>query len=126
MNVPKVAILLSTFNGEAYLERLLNSLLSQDYENFHIFVRDDGSSDGTLDILKRFSRNEQINCLYSENIGVVKSFFSLLEQCPIDADYYALIGHCSRRLKKQCPMHFLSKFWKKIVQIFIEHQEVAQ
>jgi len=89
MNVQKVAILLSTFNGEAYLEKLLNSLLSQDYENFHIFVRDDGSSDGTLEILKRFSENEQIDCLYSENIGVVKSFFSLLEQCPIEADYYA-------------------------------------
>ena len=38
----KVQILLSTYNGEKYLKKQLDSLLNQDYANISILIRDDG------------------------------------------------------------------------------------
>ena len=51
----RVAILLSTFNGEKFLAQQLDSLLAQTHENFVIVVRDDGSTDSTKAILQRFA-----------------------------------------------------------------------
>lgn len=51
---PRIDILLATFNGEARLKQQLDSILNQTYPNWHILVRDDGSTDRTLDILSQF------------------------------------------------------------------------
>ena len=68
--------MLSTYNGEKYLKEQLDSLFNQTYENFELIVRDDGSTDRTLKILKSYD----IHLLESqENIGVKKSFSLLLE-----------------------------------------------
>lgn len=75
-----VNILLSTFNGERYLRALLDSLLSQKYPNIRIFIRDDGSTDATSDILRAYaSNNNHISLLCGNNIGVVSSFMTLLQ-----------------------------------------------
>ena len=41
-------------NGERYLPAMLDSLLSQTTHDFNGLVRDDGSSDGTLEILEKY------------------------------------------------------------------------
>ncbi|MFM7013194.1 MAG: glycosyltransferase family 2 protein [Betaproteobacteria bacterium] len=78
-----VVIALSTYNGERYLEALLNSLLSQDYPNFRIVVRDDGSSDGTLAIIDSFCSQHPWKVVHSRrfvgNVGVTRSFLCLLD-----------------------------------------------
>jgi glycosyltransferase involved in cell wall biosynthesis len=78
-----VFILLSTFNGECYLEALLDSLLIQKYSDFRIVIRDDGSSDATLAIIDSYCREYPDKVIRSQliegNIGVTKSFLSLLE-----------------------------------------------
>ena len=71
----KVCVLLSTYNGEKFLEKQLNSLFSQTYKNFDLLIRDDGSNDNTINILEKY----KINYLKGKNIGVIKSFFKLLE-----------------------------------------------
>ncbi|MBP1560962.1 MAG: glycosyltransferase family 2 protein [Oscillospiraceae bacterium] len=49
-----IEILLATYNGEKYLRQQLDSILAQDYQDFVITVRDDGSKDGTLDIIEEY------------------------------------------------------------------------
>lgn len=49
-----VDILLATYNGEKYLREQLGSLSAQTYRNFRILVRDDGSRDSTMHILREF------------------------------------------------------------------------
>lgn len=76
----KVQVLLSTYNGEKYLTEQLNSLLQQTHSHLHITIRDDGSTDQTVNIIQEYIKKypETIK-LYSENnIGVVPSFFKLL------------------------------------------------
>ena len=88
MNNKKVAIVMSTYNGEKFIEEQLDSILNQTYKNIEIIVRDDGSKDNTVNIVKEYQKNHDNIKLYEgQNLGFVKSFFELLKLA--DADYYA-------------------------------------
>ena len=89
MNNKKVAILMSTYNGEKYIKEQIESLIHQTYNNFYIYIRDDGSKDNTISRIKEIQRNhDNIVLIEAENVGFIKSFFELLNLCS-DADYYA-------------------------------------
>ncbi|WP_270619461.1 glycosyltransferase family 2 protein [Paenibacillus macerans] len=87
----KVQVLLSTFNGERYLDEQINSILKQDGVDWHLLIRDDGSSDQTKEKLNwYYERNRgKIELIYGENIGVPASFFNLIEHSTDMYDYYA-------------------------------------
>lgn len=61
---PLITIVTVTYNAEAFLERTVNSVLEQDYENIEYIIIDGGSSDGTIDIIKKYEKN--INYWVSE------------------------------------------------------------
>lgn len=84
----KVNVLMSTYNGERYLQEQIDSILNQTYPNIEIFVRDDGSKDRTLEILQDYQQQGKLSLIQGENIGFVKSFLNLLDICP-NADFYA-------------------------------------
>ena len=89
MENKKVAILMSTYNGEKYIKEQIESLLSQTYRNIEIYIRDDGSKDNTIKIIKNYKeKNNNIILKEGKNIGFINSFFELLSLCN-DADYYA-------------------------------------
>lgn len=86
-NPPLVAILLSTYNGSRFIGEQLESLLGQDYREIKVHIRDDGSTDGTLDILHEFAQKDSRLCVETAtNIGCVRSFFYLMSK--VDADIY--------------------------------------
>ena len=84
----KVNVLLSAYNGEKYIKAQIESILQQDYPNIELYIRDDGSKDGTLEVLKEYENYENIHILKGKNKGFIKSFFSILEICS-NADYFA-------------------------------------
>ena len=51
---PILIICLPTYNGEAYVETALNSILNQSYTAFEVVIVDDGSTDRTLDLVCQF------------------------------------------------------------------------
>ena len=51
-----IAILMSTYNGERYLREQIDSLLSQTNKDWILYIRDDGSTDGTVLIVKEYER----------------------------------------------------------------------
>lgn len=83
-----VQVLMSTYNGEKYLREQIDSILTQKDVDVHLTVRDDGSSDKTLDILQKYADAGKITLLNGENIGYKKSFLLLLDNAE-QADYYA-------------------------------------
>jgi len=87
--IPKVQILLSTYNGEQFLRAQMESLLSQDYPHLEILVRDDGSSDGTPGILKEYEKLPPVRVIYGENLGFARSFLKLLRSSDPDAVFFA-------------------------------------
>lgn len=84
----KVAVLLSSYNGEKYIEEQIDSILAQSLKNIVLYIRDDGSKDGTVSILKKYESNPQIKIEYGENMGFFASFLWLLNHCE-KSDYYA-------------------------------------
>ena len=53
MKLKKVNVLLSSYNGEKYIREQLRSLMEQEYENYQIHIRDDGSSDDIFILYRR-------------------------------------------------------------------------
>ncbi|HEM6071569.1 MULTISPECIES: glycosyltransferase family 2 protein [Streptococcus] len=86
----KVNILMSTYNGQQFLAEQIRSIQEQSYTDWTLFIRDDGSSDNTKEILKDFehqdSRIHIIDSDKSDNLGVIKSFHKLVNHDR--ADYY--------------------------------------
>ncbi|MFD2616164.1 glycosyltransferase family 2 protein [Terrilactibacillus laevilacticus] len=56
MKTPLVSVILPIYNVEDYLERCINSILNQKYKNIEILAINDGSTDKSLEILRKFSR----------------------------------------------------------------------
>lgn len=52
--MPKVTVLLPVYNGEAFLEEAVNSVLRQSFRDFELLIMDDGSTDNTLSVAGRF------------------------------------------------------------------------
>ncbi|MFM0788105.1 glycosyltransferase family 2 protein [Streptococcus suis] len=86
----KVNILMSTYNGQQFLAEQIRSIQEQTYTDWTLFIRDDGSSDNTKEMLKDFecqdSRIHLIDSDKSDNLGVIKSFHKLVNHDR--ADYY--------------------------------------
>ena len=58
---PRVSVILPARNEEMFIEKCINSLLNQDYENFEIIVIDDMSDDNTGEIIKKIaSENSKV------------------------------------------------------------------
>ena len=84
----KVLILMSVYNGEKYLVEQIESLIHQERVDVSILVRDDGSSDGTIDILENYKTKGILDFYTGENLRPARSFMHLLFNAP-DCDYYA-------------------------------------
>lgn len=86
----KVNILLSTYNGERFLAEQIKSIQEQTYSDWSLLIRDDGSKDQTREIIQNFiNQDERIRFINADevvNLGVIKSFYTLLHY--EEADYY--------------------------------------
>ncbi|WP_323012053.1 glycosyltransferase family 2 protein [Castellaniella sp.] len=88
----QVAILMGTWQGEQYLAPQLDSFLAQQYPHWRLWVSDDGSTDGTLDILRRYQAGAmagRLQVIQGPARGLAPNFLSLACRADILADYYA-------------------------------------
>ena len=89
IKTPKVLILLAAYNGSAYIEEQMDSIIDQRDIDISILISLDLSTDKTLDIIKLYEMKfDFINILpYGEKLGSAgKNFFSLINEAVID-DY---------------------------------------
>ena len=79
---PSIEIALSTFNGEKYLRSQIDSIVTQTFTDWRLIIRDDGSSDSTIDILASYTKKypERIFIVESDgsNVGPSQSFSRIL------------------------------------------------
>lgn len=76
---------MSTYNGQCYVVAQLNSILEQLPSGGRILIRDDGSSDGTVDTIRALN-DDRISLSTGRNSGFGASFLTLLAAAPADAD----------------------------------------
>lgn len=83
-----ICVLMSTYNGEKYIEQQIESILEQKNVNVFIYVRDDGSTDRTVEILRCYEKRGLLKFFVGNNIGPAKSFIELVYNAP-SSSYYA-------------------------------------
>lgn len=92
----QVAILMATYNGAQYLPVQLDSILNQDFEDWQLLISDDGSTDGTLNILADYQKRypEKIRILEKEiPTGSAKKNFMFLTR---QADDFPYVMYCDQ------------------------------
>ncbi|WP_411959325.1 glycosyltransferase family 2 protein [Pseudomonas sp. s4] len=87
-----VAILLSTYNGEEFLNEQLDSLAQQTHKNWTIYASDDGSNDSTTRILASYRQRigeDRLHIFEGPQLGFAANFLSLVRREEIQASYFA-------------------------------------
>lgn len=68
----KISIIVPVYNAEKYIEKLIKSILIQTYKNYELILIDDGSTDLTYSIMKKY-QNNKIRVFTKKNDGVGRS-----------------------------------------------------
>ena len=55
----KISIIIGIYNGEKYIKRCLDSILQQTVDNFEIIIINDGSTDNSLNILRKYEKKDK-------------------------------------------------------------------
>ncbi len=89
----KINILMSTYNGEKFLAQQIESIQSQTVTDWQLLIRDDGSSDGTRDIIRQYAAADARIAFINENdqtnLGVIKSFYALTKFEEADVYFFS-------------------------------------
>ena len=94
INTKSIAILLGVYNGSEYLAEQLDSIINQTNQDWTIYIRDDSSTDNSLDVISRYCKQYSNFVLIEDTKGNLKSrdnFFELLQR--VDSDYYMFCDH---------------------------------
>lgn len=92
----RIVVLMSTYNGEKYIREQLDSILNQIDVELKVLIRDDGSSDSTVNIIEEYENKYanvvliNKNCI--DNIGFNKSFLMLMSyglECEPEVEYFS-------------------------------------
>ena len=96
MNIMKIAVLMSTYNGEKYVKEQIDSILLQKYVDVYLYIRDDGSTDDTVKIIHEYEKKHSnvilINRNNRVNLGINKGILEFLlfaKHKLSDIDYFA-------------------------------------
>ena len=78
---PRVTVLLPSYNAERYLGQSVESILHQTFTDFEFLIIDDGSTDGAVEILRRYAKQDpRIRLILRENRGLVATLNEGLEK----------------------------------------------
>ena len=107
--MPKVSVVMASYNHEKYVAETIESVLSQTYQDFEFIITDDGSPDGTVDVIKRFDDPRIKLFCFSNNHGVCVAMNNCIKEAK--GEYIAVINSddawMPEKLEKQ--VNFLDK-----------------
>lgn len=87
-----VDIAMATYNGDKYLREQINSIISQTFTDWRLFVRDDGSNDNTVSIIREYAIQDLRIHLVEDNLGnlgVTRNFEQALIHCSAPYSMFA-------------------------------------
>lgn len=93
MKNKKIQILMATYNGEKYLEEQLDSILNQTHTNWELLIRDDGSKDKTLEIIKKYTSKYTHKIFFiNDNLGNLGLCYNFLRLLDISSSEYIMFS----------------------------------
>lgn len=108
MSHPKISIVIPSFNKEKYIGKTLDSIFSQEYENFEVIIMDGGSTDRSVGIIERYAKNYKGKITWQSKIdkgqldavntglkkvdGDIVTFINA-DDCYEDGAFESVVGH---------------------------------
>jgi glycosyltransferase involved in cell wall biosynthesis len=103
MKEPLISVLIPTYNREKYIKQAIDSVIAQDYRPIEIIVVDDGSTDGTKEIVKKYDKSI-VKYFYQKNKGIPGARNACLSKAKgeyiawLDSDDYYLPGKLTAQM----------------------------
>jgi glycosyltransferase involved in cell wall biosynthesis/uncharacterized small protein (DUF1192 family) len=101
---PKVSVVIKSYNHAAFVAQAIQSILDQSFQDFEIVVTDDGSTDGTADVIRTFS-DPRINLhVFEQNRGISNAMNATVARARgefiaiLNSDDFALPGRLERQV----------------------------
>jgi len=100
MSVPVISVVMSVYNGEQYLREAIDSILNQTFDAFEFIIIDDGSTDGSADIIRSYE-DQRIRFVQQKNAGLAAALNKGVELAKgihiarMDADDISLLDRLS-------------------------------
>ena len=111
--MPKISVVTSVYNGEAFIKECVDSILSQTFEDFEYIILNNGSTDSTAKILSQYT-DPRLKIVHQENLGIVNSLNKGTSLCRSD-----LIAHLDAD-------DFVHPFWlEKHIDYISQNQDVV-
>ena len=89
LHTKKVSVAMATYNGEKYIQEQIDSILKNLEKKDELIISDDGSNDGTIEIIKKnIKKDNRIKLINGPKRGVIKNFENALLNC--NGDYIFL------------------------------------
>ena len=106
MNTPKISVVMPVYNAERFLSEAIESILNQTFKDFELIIINDGSTDNSLEIIKKYkAQDERIVLISRENRGLVYSLNEGIEKAEgkyiarMDADDISLENRFSKQFE---------------------------
>lgn len=103
---PLVSVVITSYNYVSFIERAIESALAQNYPNLEVVVCENGSTDNSLEVIKRYQSDLRLRLIVNEtNLGVIGNLNKGIEVSKGDfvvflsADDYFLPGHIARAIQ---------------------------
>lgn len=123
-----IDILMTTFNGEKFLSTQIDSIILQTFKDWHLFIKDDCSTDRTLTILKDYEKKDSRITVIDNNekLGVGRNFLSLLKYS--SAEYIAFCDQDDYWFENKLEIMYdkISKYEKVIPTLLVSNCLVWQ
>ncbi len=90
----KITIICRVYNCEKYIDECIQSILNQTFQDFELFILDDGSTDNTAKIIQKYHHDPKVRYHYQENIGADLNHFDTLIKTSLeltDSEYVLFI-----------------------------------
>lgn len=119
---PLISVVIPAYNAEKHIEETLQSVFNQTYKNIEILVIDDGSSDNTLQILKKYEN--RLNIFSQKNTGVAKARNFAAEKS--NGEWLAFIDSDDRWLPDKISIQFSNlgnNNWSHTNSVYIGHNQ---
>lgn len=85
----RIQVIMSSYNGEKYIKQQIESIFNQIDCQISLLIRDDGSTDDTVNIINEISKKYDIKLIKGDNLKPAKSFLEALKSSDDEYDYYA-------------------------------------
>ena len=107
----KIVVITPMYNAEAWIEKCITSVVTQDYDNYHMYVIDDCSTDRSYDLAAKYASDTVTVIRNEQNLGAVCNQITAIRQHCSDSDIVMLLDGDDSLVNNNQLFHFYNNLY---------------